>query len=350
MDTDCGKTVIGGIEGGGGHSIAVLFDGTGTKLVEVEGPSTNHWLIGMDECLIRINNLIQEAKQKAQLPSSLTLKVLGLSLSGCEDEESNNKLKEKIAKQYPSLSENYYVCSDTVGAIATASELGGLVLISGTGSNSLLLNPDGSTARCGGWGYLLGDEGSAWWISQMAIKIFMDEEDNRVAPPHDTKLVKEAILSHFNIKDRFGLLEHFYANFNKATIAGLCAKVAEAARNGDLLSQHIFHQAGVSLGEYIGALIPSIDKVLLDAPKGLPVICVGGVWHSFELLKQGFIKGAQTQPGDRRCEHSLKSFSLLRLEATPAVGAAYLGAKSANIVFHKDYSKNASVLFQHTYE
>lgn len=130
-------------------------------------------------------------------------------------------MKEKLVEKYPLLSENYYVCSDTVGAIATASELGGLVLIAGTGSNSLLLNPDGSTARCGGWGYLLGDEGSgnycicsyslfpvtllltqAWWISHMAIKIMMDDEDNRAAPPHDTAAVKAAILRHFNIKNR----------------------------------------------------------------------------------------------------------------------------------------------------
>lgn len=130
-------------------------------------------------------------------------------------------MREKLVEKYPLLSEKYYICSDTVGAIATASELGGLVLIAGTGSNSLLLNPDGSTARCGGWGYLLGDEGSgkrflnlfihfqykntliAWWISHMAIKIMMDHEDNRAAPPHDTAIVKAAILKHFNIQDRY---------------------------------------------------------------------------------------------------------------------------------------------------
>jgi len=83
-----------------------------------------------------------------------------LSLSGCEDVETNEKLKNGLMQRFPLLSEHCHICSDTIGAIATASENGGLVIISGTGSNSFLLNPDGSVGRCGGWSYMLGDEGS----------------------------------------------------------------------------------------------------------------------------------------------------------------------------------------------
>lgn len=49
--------------------------------------------------------------------------------------------------------------SDTLGSLRTGFESGGVVLIAGTGSNALLMNPDGKTYGCGGWGYILGDEG-----------------------------------------------------------------------------------------------------------------------------------------------------------------------------------------------
>ena len=52
------------------------------------------------------------------------------------------------------------MCSDTLGSIFTASPLGGMVLIAGTGSNALLRNPDGKTFTCGGWGNFLADEGA----------------------------------------------------------------------------------------------------------------------------------------------------------------------------------------------
>lgn len=69
-------------------------------------------------------------------------------------------MKQELLTIHPNVSEDYVVCSDTVGSISTASPLGGMVLISGTGSNAFLKNPNGATRNCGGWGHVLGDEGS----------------------------------------------------------------------------------------------------------------------------------------------------------------------------------------------
>lgn len=84
----------------------------------------------------------------------------GLSLSGCETEETNQELVQGLRADYPNLSENYAIGSDTEGSVATTSNRGGITCIAGTGSNTLLINPDGTRVQCGGWGYLLGDEGS----------------------------------------------------------------------------------------------------------------------------------------------------------------------------------------------
>lgn len=210
--------VFGGIEGGATHSSLVLFDESSKALVEVSGPGTNLFQIGMEETCHRIATMIKEAKELKNLPS---LESLGLSLSGCEVEETNRELAKKFMSLYPDLVKSTPdVCSDTVGSLLTASDKGGVVLIAGTGSNSLLSNPDGSIARCGGWGHLLGDEGGAWWIAHLAMKVWFDDEDNLNKAPYPTKNVVDAIKKYFDIKDRFGLLTYCYDKFEKPHFAG----------------------------------------------------------------------------------------------------------------------------------
>lgn len=78
----------------------------------------------MEECQRRIAGMVDEAKARAGLPLDRPLAALGLSLSGCEQEESNRALQEGLERRYPALSRSYVVCSDTLGAIASASEGG----------------------------------------------------------------------------------------------------------------------------------------------------------------------------------------------------------------------------------
>lgn len=73
---------------------------------------------------------------------------------------SQKALEEKLRLSFPKLSENFFINDDTYGSIYTISPNGGVVAIAGTGSNAMLMNPDGSCHNCGGWGYILGDEGS----------------------------------------------------------------------------------------------------------------------------------------------------------------------------------------------
>ena len=91
-----------------------------------------------------------------------------------------------------------------------------------------------------------------------------------------------------------------------------------------------------------------ILQALLDEPNGLPIICVGAVWKSFSLMEEGFLEGVKTQPGQKKSLNSLKRFSLLQLQSTLAVGAAYMGAKFAKIEFPRDYSLNSKVFFSKT--
>ena len=174
MSTITDYRIIGGIEGGGTRANVTIINANTSEIlatVHKEG-STNLYHVGVDETCNRLQQLVKDALIKAGLEPSITLASLGLSLSGCEVEETIQELTKRIQELYPKLSQHYVVASDTQGTLAAASGDGGMVLIAGTGSNALLSNPDGTLERCGGWGHMLGDEGAAYFVAMRAGKIF----------------------------------------------------------------------------------------------------------------------------------------------------------------------------------
>lgn len=119
------KMLFAGLEGGSSNSNCVLIRGDGEILATIGGgTSTNHLLIGEEECQRRIVDLLDEAKKAAGLSDEVKLDGLGLCMSGCEDNEANLKFAESMMNRYPKLSKSIIVKSDTIGSIMTVCPTG----------------------------------------------------------------------------------------------------------------------------------------------------------------------------------------------------------------------------------
>ncbi|XP_059169770.1 N-acetyl-D-glucosamine kinase-like [Physella acuta] len=332
----------GGVEGGASNTKFVLVRSDGKLMATSQGEGTNQYLIGVDNCLKIISSLVYEGLKKANLADTTTLEGLGMSLSGGDEKGVQVIIKETLKKDYPNLSKHYFVGSDTQSALASALPNGGVVLIAGTGSNCQLINPDGSMARCGGWGHLIGDEASACWISLKAVKVFFDHEDGFVISPHSTSLVKETIYKYYNVKDRSGMLDHLYTNFNKAKFAGLCKDLAQVGlEKNDPLCCEIFKEAGKLLARHLYGISNKIHKDLKARAGGLPVVCVGSVFKSWKLLEPGFME----EMTSNLTKTDIKEVVLLHLNSEASIGAAALGAKAAGQELPLDYANNATAFF-----
>ncbi|KIH52024.1 hypothetical protein ANCDUO_17881 [Ancylostoma duodenale] len=104
---------------------------------------------------------------------------------------------------------------------------GGVVLISGTGSSCRVLLDDGRVFGVGGWGHVIGDGGSAFWIAIRAIRLIFDEDDGMETPHESTALIRKLMLEHFKIEDKVDILEHLYNKFKKSHIASFTKVMAQ---------------------------------------------------------------------------------------------------------------------------
>src|SRR6266404_4367877 len=158
-----------GIEGGGTRTVALLADERGHVLKRLEVGPLNLKLLSDSNVLKRL----REIRRRAPQPSSLAL-----CLAGCRDAADRSRARSLAERVWPQVPAYVGSDMDSVFAAAFGPTGSGIVIVSGTGS---CVYGRGGTrvARAGGWGHLLGDHGSGYWIALTGLRASIREYDRR---------------------------------------------------------------------------------------------------------------------------------------------------------------------------
>jgi len=189
----------------------------------------------------------------------------------------------------------------------------GVVVISGTGSISYGRNARGEAARSGGWGYVLGDEGSGYWIGRAALRAVLRQSDHR-GP--DT-ILSPLLLEHFGIQRAQELIhEVYHTNLRPSAIGSLAQCVQAAFSKGDAVAIGILRGAADELEASALSVARRLDMV----GELFTFILAGGIFRAVPWLEQEL---------ERRLPVTSPHSRVRLLDREPAVGAVALALQEA---------------------
>ncbi|HEY8861964.1 MAG TPA: BadF/BadG/BcrA/BcrD ATPase family protein [Candidatus Limnocylindria bacterium] len=170
------------------------------------------------------------------------------------------------------------VTHDAKAALYAGNPAGcGVVLISGTGSIAYGRNDQGVEARCGGWGYLVGDEGSAVWIGQEGLRAASYDHDGRGSP---TAITRHLFLD-LGAEDFNDVLPLLYGKPHPSpAILAATRAVARAFAEGDGIAVNIVQRGARSLADMAATVAHQLSL------EGGPVYLAGGAFENVGPLEK----------------------------------------------------------------
>jgi N-acetylglucosamine kinase len=164
-----------GFDGGGTKTDCVLMDESGEVLARSQAGPSNPLRVGFGAAISSIREAARQAIAQAALPVDSQAAAICAGLAGAGPAESAEKIRALLAGEFSRSTVS--ICTDLDVALAAAGDGPAVVLLAGTGSFAVGRNMAGETARAGGYGSQIGDEGSAYDIGRRAVLTAMHEND-----------------------------------------------------------------------------------------------------------------------------------------------------------------------------
>jgi N-acetylglucosamine kinase len=227
-----------GIDVGGSKTVCLLADEAGTVLAVVRGPGANLQAAGELQLEKIVHRVMEDALVGRDRPAVVCIGIAGV------DRDDDARVVSSIMQRISRGARLVVVNDALIALVASAGESPGIVVIAGTGSIAFGRNARGLAARSGGWGHMIGDEGSGYWIGREALAAAVREVDGR--GPHTA--LTEDVLAHFGVQDAAGLVAIVYnREVPRANVASLGPIVQRARERGDAVATQILERAADEL-------------------------------------------------------------------------------------------------------
>jgi N-acetylglucosamine kinase len=306
--------ILFGIDGGATHTRAALVSETGAILgYGISGPS-NYDNVGVETAKANIREAVRSAWSEANLKPS-RVDAIFLGMAGVVSEADRSTIHQivvdlKLAKENK-IAVDHDIRIALAGGLAGAE---GIALIIGTGSSCYGRRHGGRHHRTG-WGYLLDDLGSGYYLGLQAMVAVIRAADGRGAPTGLSLLVQQA-LGYGHIDEIMRLLYHEHLSVTQ--IAALAPFVLAAAGGGDAVALKIVEHGVDELALMVHTVAQQLD--FLAGP--FPLIIVGGVAHASPFYKERI---------EAAIMRRVPMCSLKQPVLPPVLGAALLAIESAGV-------------------
>jgi N-acetylglucosamine kinase len=297
-----------GIDAGGTKTVCLLADGSGAILGESRMGGANLQAIGELEVEKVLHSVMEQALGDSGIvPNAICLGIAGVDRP--EDAEVVQAIMRRIGYKA-----RVAVTNDAlVALVAGAGHDPGVVIVAGTGSIAYGRNAAGVAARAGGWGYVLGDEGSGYWIGRHALRAVVREADGRGRPT----ALSARILRHFEVTRPQELVHAVYSrNLRPAAIAAVARYVQEARDEGDAVAAAILENGVRELLASAASVVSQLE--LAEQP--FRFVLAGGIFHAVPWLAQE-LAGHLPDLAPRA--------TVMSLDREPALGAVRLALAEA---------------------
>ncbi len=300
------KKYLIGLDGGGTKTKCVITDFNLHPLYTCQGGPSNFLLIGTQKVSETILSLILESTSYLKVSPDQVASIL-IGTTGAGRPSDAQKLKDDFllyAKSKGYSFNSFNVDSDARIALEGAFPGSpGSLLIAGTGSVIFGKDKNNRIHRVGGFGKLIGDEGSGSTLGRRGLNQIAKDYDGR----GEKTILTEILKRDFGISDSSQLITEVYRN--NFDVASFAPKVIEAAQNGDGIAKKILDEESDELLLHVKSIYNMIDEEILK------LCLIGGTIATENFYSKMFIK---------KIEQYLSNIKIVSAENPPEIGAAFM--------------------------